>query len=503
VLTIHRSKGLEFPVVYCPFLWEPGWIPEGAHPVYFHDADAADTRAIDVGLQGADFYAHQQQYKTEERGEDLRLMYVALTRARHQAVIWWAGSYNSRDAPLSRLLFAREEDGNVRPNGAGKLSDEAVTTRFNELAEEAGDAIGVESARLAKPSSWIGAPSPVEELAVARFDRRLDARWRRTSYSDMTAGAHEAFVASEPEAEAVVVTDEPSGPSVVGPVGGSGADLREVPSLLAEMPAGARVGTFVHRVLEATDFAATDLTGELSERIADVQARARVEIGDAAVVAAGLAAVIETPFGGLRLRDLRRADRLDELEFELPLAGGDSPTGRLTVAAVADVLRAHLGAGDPLAGYAERLGDPTLRRDVRGFLTGSIDLVFRLAGADGAAPPRFGIVDYKSNWLGAFDEPLTTSNYRPDALAAEMEQAHYGLQALLYAAALHRYLRWRVPGYEAERDLAGVHYLFIRGMVGPETPVIDGSRCGVFSWHPPGALVEALSDVLDGRLEAA
>jgi exodeoxyribonuclease V beta subunit len=85
VLTIHRSKGLEFPVVYCPFLWEPGWIPEGARPVYFHDADAADTRAIDVGLQGADFYAHQQQYKTEERGEDLRLMYVALTRARHQS----------------------------------------------------------------------------------------------------------------------------------------------------------------------------------------------------------------------------------------------------------------------------------------------------------------------------------------------------------------------------------------------------------------------------------
>jgi exodeoxyribonuclease V beta subunit len=144
-----------------------------------------------------------------------------------------------------------------------------------------------------------------------------------------------------------------------------------------------------------------------------------------------------------------------------------------------------------------------LRPDVRGFLTGSIDLVFRIAARDVGAPPRFGIVDYKTNWLGALDEPLTTFHYGRAALAAEMERAHYGLQALLYAVALHRYLRWRLPGYQGDRDLAGVHYLFIRGMVGPETPVLDGARCGVFSWRPPGALVEALSDVLDGRVGPA
>jgi exodeoxyribonuclease V beta subunit len=134
-----------------------------------------------------------------------------------------------------------------------------------------------------------------------------------------------------------------------------------------------------------------------------------------------------------------------------------------------------------------------LRRDVRGYLTGSIDLVVRLPNA------RFAIVDYKTNWLGGWDEPLTAWDYRPEALAAEMERAHYGLQALLYAAALHRYLRWRVPAYSPARDLAGIHYLFVRGMLGADTPVVGGSRCGVFSWHPPGALVAALSDVLDGR----
>jgi exodeoxyribonuclease V beta subunit len=160
---------------------------------------------------------------------------------------------------------------------------------------------------------------------------------------------------------------------------------------------------------------------------------------------------------------------------------------------VAAVLRAGLAADDPLAGYAERLADPTLRRDVRGYLTGSIDLVVRLPDA------RFAIVDYKTNWLGRWDEPLSAWDYRPVALAAEMERFHYGLQALLYSAALHRYLRWRLPGYVPERDLAGVHYLFLRGMLGAGTPVVDDSRCGVFSWHPPGALVAALSDVLDGR----
>ena len=107
------------------------------------------------------------------------------------------------------------------------------------------------------------------------------------------------------------------------------------------------------------------------------------------------------------------------------------------------------------------------------------------------------IADYKTNWLGAADEELTLGHYTPAALAAEMSRAHYGLQALLYTVALHRYLRWRQPGYDPDAHLAGVLYLFLRGMAGAATPVIDGTPCGVFAWRPPGALVTALSDVLD------
>ncbi len=416
-------------------------------------------------------------------------MYVALTRARHQAVIWWAGSYGSRDSPLGRLLFAREDDGNVRPVGAGKISDDVAVARFDALVAEAGGAIAAEPVLLGGlPPSWGGGPATGVKLAAASFDRTLDERWRRTSYSDITAAAHDALVGSEPEVD--IVSDEPA---VQGAVAPPSPLPSTVPSLLGSMPIGARVGTFIHRVLAASDFNADDLRAELSSEVALEQAGSRLDVGDPAVVVAGLAAAIETPVTGeWRLRDVARGDRLDELEFELPLAGGDTPAGRVTLAAVSEVLRASVTADDPLGGYAERLLDPSLRRDVRGYLTGSIDLVVRRP--DGT----FAIADYKTNWLGGLDDELTAWHYRPEALRDEMERAHYGLQALLYLVALHRFLRWRLPAYDPARDLGGVYYLFVRGMVGAGTPAIGGGRYGVFSWYPPGELVVALSDVLDG-----
>jgi exodeoxyribonuclease V beta subunit len=175
----------------------------------------------------------------------------------------------------------------------------------------------------------------------------------------------------------------------------------------------------------------------------------------------------------------------------LPLAGGDAPVSSLTVGAIARALRDELPEGDPFAGYARRLSDSALRQSVRGYLTGSLDLVARLPG------PRFAIIDYKTNWLAGPDEALTLWHYRPAALEAEMHARHYGLQALLYTVALHRFLRWRVAGYHPEVHIAGVGYLFLRGMAGPVTPLVDGVRTGVFAWRPPGALVERLSEVLD------
>ena len=489
VLTIHRSKGLEFPVVYCPFLWHPTWIREN-EPVSFHDPATGYKHTVDVGLEGRTFKRHFEQHVIEERGEDLRLAYVALTRAKHQAVIWWAGTRDSRHSPLTRLLFSKDDDGTVATSGRSTPTDAEAVQRFRQLAADASGRIAVERSTLGLPSAWGPPVEPPLELTAARFDRRLDLWWRRTSYSDITAEAHDAVVASEPERP--VLSDEPvtSSPAVLD--GPRGRPELERISPFSEMPVGVEFGTFVHTVLEATDFTAPDLDAELAERAAAAQSRRALDLGEPDLLVRGLRAAIETPLGpivdGKRLRDITRRDRLDELEFELPLAGGDEPSGRLTPAAIANVLRAHLPSTDPIARYAGRLDDPALRSSVRGFLTGSIDLVVRVERAGG---PRFAIVDYKTNWLGPAGGPLTLAHYQPEALAAEMSRAHYGLQALLYTVALHRYLRWRLPGYAPDRHLAGVLYLFLRGMAGDPD-------AGVFAWRPSGDLVTALSDLLDG-----
>ena len=495
VLTIHRSKGLEFPIVYYPYLWEPGFIPKG-EPVAYHDPAAGNARRVDVGLGGYGFDAHRRQFIVEQRGEDLRLAYVALTRAQHQAVVWWAGSFDSRDSALGRLLFARDDAGTIAPFGTATPEDNAAIRRFMTLAADADGAISLERSVLGSSARWTSAPARGAALSAAELGRGLDREWRRTSYSDITAGAHEPRVASEPEEP--VVTDEPAAEAVPVSPQPEGA-LAGVPALLGEGPGGVQFGTFVHTVFEATDFAAPDLDAALADAVSAAQARRPVELGDREAVIAGLRAAIETPLGplvgGRRLRDVGRGDRLDELTFELPLAGGDAPVGRITPAAIAAVLRSELEPGDPLAAYAQALDDPDLRASVRGYLTGSIDLVLRLGEA-------FFVVDYKTNWLAAPGEALTAWHYRPPALAAEMARAHYGLQALLYTAALHRYLRWRLAGYDPARHLGGVLYLFVRGMTGPETPLVDGHPCGVFSWRPPAGLVVALSEVLEQGVAA-
>jgi exodeoxyribonuclease V beta subunit len=501
VLTVHRSKGLEFPIVYCPFLWDPFRIGDEDPPV-FHDPDT-EERVIDVGGgAGPDYPAHRTRYVEEQRGEELRLAYVALTRARHQAVVWWCGSYDSRHSPIARLLFSRTADGEVAAEGSSTPADAAVVARFEAIAAAAPGCVAVERAGGGAGAVWTPPADRPADLRAGRFARELDARWRRTSYSGITEGAyeaHEARVASEPEEGAVPDEGPPAGRAAGADEPGHAALRAPAAAPLAGMPAGVEFGSLVHGVLERADFTAPDLTAELAPLVASELLRHPVEIEDRAAAVTGLAAAIETPLGplagGLRLRDLARADRLDELSFELPLAGGDAPAGELELGALARLLRERVPAGDPLEGYADRLEEPGLQRELRGFLVGSIDLVARLRGPDGE--PRFLVLDYKTNRLAAEGAPATPWHYRPEALAREMHVAHYPLQALLYSVALYRYLRWRLPGRDPAGQPAGVLYLFLRGMTGPETPRVGGGPCGVFAWRPPAGLVPALSDLLD------
>jgi exodeoxyribonuclease V beta subunit len=156
------------------------------------------------------------------------------------------------------------------------------------------------------------------------------------------------------------------------------------------------------------------------------------------------------------------------------------------------LLREHLPADDPLGSYADLLVGPLGEQALRGYLSGSIDVVLRMPG------DRYVVVDYKTNLLGEPGTPLTSADYGRAELARAMLHSHYPLQALLYSVVLHRFLRWRLPAYDPERHLGGVLYLFLRGMCGPETPVVDGHVAGVFDWSPPATLVTDLSTLLEG-----
>jgi exodeoxyribonuclease V beta subunit len=309
------------------------------------------------------------------------------------------------------------------------------------------------------------------------------------------------MVSSEPEDPGII--DEPDAAGASRPASPGDARqearLRAVPSLLGGTPGGREIGTFVHRVLEQVDFTAGDLAAEVMRAMVLQQSRRSIAVGPPELMASGLAAAILSPLGplagGRRLRDVGRSDRVDELSFELPLVGGDQPAGEVVIQDVARLLAAHTVGGSILNGYASRLASPAFAGHLRGYLTGSLDLVIRVH--DPAAPARFLVVDYKTNWLGPEGEPLSAWHYRPEALDAEMQRAHYPLQALLYLVALHRYLRWRLPSYEPAANLGGVLYLFVRGMLGPETPSVDDRPCGVFAWQTPPRLVTGLSELLD------
>jgi exodeoxyribonuclease V beta subunit len=161
----------------------------------------------------------------------------------------------------------------------------------------------------------------------------------------------------------------------------------------------------------------------------------------------------------------------------------------------------HVSAPDPMAAYADRLtGDALGPAPLRGYLSGSIDAVLRVPDGDGH---RYVVVDYKTNWLGDGNEPLTAADYERPRLVEAMLHSDYPLQALLYSVVLHRFLRWRQPGYDPDRHLGGILYLFVRVKCGPQTPVIDGHYAGVFDWRPPTALILEMSDLLDaGRAVA-
>ena len=494
VVTVHRSKGLEYPVVICPYLWrapaaptsaaaELGrrWLPPGAAAPRL---DLHRSPHWGRGREAAQANLAAAQQEAE------RLAYVAATRARQLLVLGWRQEDRHSANPLAPWLLT---EGKPRPPQSLPLQQ-------------------LDPARLpAAGEPWQPRP-PEGDLQEGKLPRhRLDTSWGRSSYSSWVHGGG-APAAREEGRD----TTDPEADPEADPVTGAGVDSgdggeAERQGPLATFPRGAGPGEVLHRLLERLDYARSVLERESQQLIGQELERAGLATELVAPLSQALERLRLTPFGGplgtFTLAGLEPGTWLNEMNFDLPLAvrrpgpppsPGPRPADppRLRSSGLARCFRQHSG-GLFGAAYADRLESLTIAS--RGILTGSIDLVFRQG-------ERWWVLDWKSNWLGERDaggSPTACGplHYGQQAMAGLMGTSHYPLQAHLYLVALHRYLRWRLPGYRPERHLGGYAYVFLRGVPGPSAAVTaaasaGGAVAGMLVEQPPLARLLALDGLL-------
>ncbi len=409
LVTIHASKGLEYPVVFCPFLWDGALFKPGEQWALCHEGEG---NVLDLG--SPDFEARRAKAREERLAEKLRLLYVALTRPKSACFIAWGEVKEMASSALGWLLAG----GSERQRAAAELQGEIAALCAAGPAAQMDWAAALSSEAAAAPAPAEAAPVP----QLANLTRRLGWQWRMSSFSALTAGVH---------AEAPDHDGRLAEPLLPLPEAGR----------FDTFPAGARAGVCLHALFENWDFCRQDRLG--LEAMARKQLLAHGFEPSWTEMAADLVEVaLATPLGehGASLQQVPASQRMVELEFTYRL----QPFAWRALAAL---------LADPRHGLPARFAAAaeSLSAEVgTGYLKGFIDLTCVLDG-------RHYVLDWKSNRLASYG-------------AAELENAmaeeHYYLQALIYCVALHRYLRWRLPSYDYARDFGGALYLFLRGLPG-------------------------------------
>jgi exodeoxyribonuclease V beta subunit len=462
ILTLHKAKGLEFDLVFLPFAgMAPADVASTGLCLIAERVDGKRAlRARIDGLDDDEYAAAAAIEKRELLAEQLRLLYVGLTRARHAA--WLAAGsvwYGERSA-LSWLLHRNAEGKVAHPDAA------AIDVAFERLANAAPKAIVCDPfPDLVSRPLLFPAPAPAED--VVRDARRVLRRdWWVHSFSQLAR----EDAGNLPEAiDEQGAEDEP--PELLA--------LELVPSPYA----GARFGNALHAALETIDFARwrdwqgdAPPPGEESVLRAALGANGYVDEGIAGGLAPLARLVRDTVNArlpeGVRLADIAPAERRAEIEFHFAL-------GAVAVEPLIALLHEH--------GFVPDRDGFGARERLAGLMTGRIDLVYLHEG-------RAYLLDYKSNRL---------PDYSAASLARAMRESEYDLQYLIYALALHRWLRFRRAGYDYDTHFGGVRYLFCRGLdLAPGNPSQAGS--GIFAARPSRELIEALDTLLaPARREAA
>ncbi len=437
IVTIHKSKGLEYPLVWLPFIARF----RKQDQAFYHDRETF-AAVLDLGQDEASL----ELAEAERLAEDLRLLYVALTRA-----VWHC---SLGVAPLSSR---KSGNSDFHLSALGRLLQ----------AGEAMDAAGL-AARLADfchgdialqipgeldLTPWQAPAATIPRLSARELQRRIADDWRVTSYSGLQqhgfSGGQDLLPRLDVDAAGV-------------------GEVVEEPQLTPhQFPRGAAPGTFLHSLFEELDFTQPVPEGWMAEKLQ----LSGFDAQWAPVLTDWLGGVLKTRLPGpdIALNQLAARDKQVEMAFYLPIAQ------LLTAERLDAIIRQY----DPLSADTP----PLDFRQVRGMLKGFIDLVFRHEG-------RYYLLDYKSNWLGEDREAYT----RP-AMEQAMRAHRYDLQYQLYSLALHRYLRHRLADYDYDRHFGGVIYLFLRGMDGQE-----GGQ-GIFTTRPVRPLIDGLDQLFAGETQ--
>ena len=456
VVTIHKSKGLEYPLVFLPFICSAKPVDGSRLPLHYHDASGK----AQVTLKPT---AELVALADDERlAEDLRLLYVALTRAQHAC---WLGVTDLKRGNNHSSVLHLSALGYLLGGGA-PLAESAGLKRWVQDLQQDCPALSYGDMPEASAEHY-HPPHNEAALLAARIPRRkASENWWIASYSALRIGerlSEGSDEAPESQQEQKLFDDERLDPHAPRDVVAGGADIHR-------FPRGPGPGTFLHGLLEwAGDegFAATP------QAVEDAIARRCNRRGWEGWITA-------------------LSDWLQHLlKSPLPVGAGQSPVvlGQLSQYRVemefwfashkVDVLKLdELVRQYTHNGVARVAAEPVM---LNGMFKGFIDLTFEHDG-------RYYVADYKSNWLGVDD-----TAYTGQAMEQSILDNRYDLQYVLYLLALHRQLKARLADYDYDRHVGGALYLFLRGTRAPSQ--------GVYFARPPKELIERLDRMFQGKPE--
>lgn len=404
IVTIHAAKGLEYPLIFLPFLWSARPCATN-EPLSFHTNEYPGQLTIDLGTGDAD---HYQLAERERLAGDLRLLYVALTRARYACYFCWGRINRISESALCKLLHPQGV-----PDSIDLLIKDLKTldTLYGELH--------IKPCPDDFPSLQVKPENQNQPFQLNTFSGQIDTRWRINSYSGLMS-AHDSNH-EQPDYDR-----------------NHNDDQQSTEQNRFGFPRGADAGICLHAIFEYITF---DEAEGHSAIIRDQLARAGYAEQWQEVLQYWVQAILDTPLAeGGTLAQLKNTARINEMAFFFPLESvARDPFNQ--------ILRQYGHAPLPAGGLSS----------LHGLMGGFIDLIFEHQG-------KYFVADYKSNHLGN-----AYTDYHGDQLQAAMDQHRYDLQYLIYSLALHRYLAERIEHYAYDTHFGGVYYLFLRGMH-PQNP---------------------------------